>query len=208
MADNKMDIDNNNSGVANSGNSNTINQTNVNVNNDSYNNIFSIVIVAIVAIVALVLVFQNQQKSVSQPTPTIKPVTTVDGIMYQNQLFLKEYKWEEAKRYCKDLILENYDNWRLPTRAELHKLATTEFFEGSGQDEYNSWYKTNGYQHKKNSKGDMHFINSEFIDNMPKYSGFWTSETKDNNSAWVVYFNYGHDYWYDKSNNRYALCVR
>jgi hypothetical protein len=47
---------------------------------------------------------------------------------------------------------------------------------------------------KKNSKNYYHFIKKEFIENMPEYSWFWTSEERDSSTAWVVYFNNGYDF--------------
>jgi hypothetical protein len=51
-------------------------------------------------------------------------------------------------------------------------------------------------------------IKKEFIENMPEYSLFRTSEERDSSSAWGVCFNLGNDYWGSKTNRNYALCVR
>ena len=115
-------------------------------------------------------------------------IVEIDGLMYQNQPFTKTYTWKEAKEYAQNLHFEGYDDWRLPTVAELKKLLTKKSF--------------------KNSKGDKHYIGKEFIENMPKLSWFWTSEEKDSSVACFLYFNDGDVHWLDKTRQLYALCVR
>jgi len=67
-------------------------------------------------------------------------------------------------------------------------LATTEFYKGDiFDDEYDIWYEANKDKLNINSKGEKHFISSELIENMPKYSWFWTNEAKDKDPAWVVF---------------------
>ncbi len=139
------------------------------------------------------IVLEKIEKKVIPEKPKVsssKNIVTIDNLMYQNQPFTKEYTWSKAKNYCRDLSLGGYDNWRLPNRSELKKLLTK--------------------NKSKNSKGEGHYIRKEFLENMPKYSWFWTSTThKDASSnAWYVYFSGGFDYWSNKSGNNYALCVR
>jgi len=114
-------------------------------------------------------------------------IIEIDGLMYQNQPFIKKYTWEEAKEYAKNLYLGEYDDWRLPTRAELQKLLTEES--------------------SKNLKGYTQSIRKEFIENIPKFSFFWTSAEKDSSQAWFVNFRYGYDLWNFKTDKNYVLCV-
>ncbi len=55
---------------------------------------------------------------------SMKGITIVDGLMYQNQPFTKTYSWKNAKKYCQNLTLGGYTDWRLPTIKELKKLIT------------------------------------------------------------------------------------
>ena len=116
-------------------------------------------------------------------------IIEIDGLMYQNQPFTKRYTQEEAKEYAKNLRLGGYDDWRLPTRDELKKLMIKKEMKG---------------------KKGKYYMRKEFVDNLEKYSYFWTSTTypKDSSYAWLVGFDRGSDDWYLKTNNCYALCVR
>jgi hypothetical protein len=135
-------------------------------------------------------------------------VTTIDGLMYQNNhQFTKEYTWQEAKKYCSNLILGGYNNWRLPTRAELNKISNIKMY-GEYDSGWRKWFDKNKHRRYKNSKNHYHFIKKEFIENMPEYSWFWTSEERDSSSAWVVNFDNGDDGWLEHSDSNYALCVR
>ncbi len=129
--------------------------------------------------------------------PVVKPQThstenivTIDGLMYQNEPFTKRYTWQKAKKYCQELTLGGYNDWKLPNKKELNAIRTK-----------NS---------SKSSKGYTQYIRREFIENLPKYNYFWSSTTyeKDSSSAWLVLFSGGYDDWYDKSDDGYALCVR
>ena len=127
--------------------------------------------------------------------------------MYQNQPFTKEYTWQEAKGYCQDLTLGGYDDWRLPTRAEFHKISNVKMY-GAYDNNYKKWFDTNKHKQLKGSKGRKRFVRKEFLENMQVGSYFWGSEEKDSSSAWAILFYYGLDKWLLKSYNFYTLCVR
>ena len=137
-------------------------------------------------------------------------IVNIDGLMYQNQPFTKGYTWEKAKGYCRGLTLGEYSDWRLPTRDELMKLGNIKLYNYDNYDNWKKWFEQNKHRRFKNSKGEFHFIDKRFIENMSKYSWFWTSETyeKDSSDAWGVSFDDGHDSWFHKTINSYALCVR
>jgi len=144
----------------------------------------------------------RQQQTGRVDSSTNNPnIVTIDGLMYQNQLFTKEddnnlgerskgrvQNWSGAIQYCKDLTLGAYSDWRLPKKSELRKLLT----------------KT---QHRTAS-GDKLYIRAEFAKNFQKYGWAWSSTEKDSSSAWLVRFYNGLDYWGNKTYFSHALCVR
>jgi hypothetical protein len=213
------------------------NQTHIN-NHNNTSNIVIVAIVAIVALVLIMqnrptttkedlssfsseakaLISKEEPKEVIVEKKVINPsketivhnhehIITIDGIMYQNEPFSEMYTWKEAKIYCENLKLGNYSGWRLPTRQELHKLSNIKMY-GDLDSNWEKWFKDNKHYRNKNSKGDQHFIVSQFIENMPSLSWFWTSETRNNDSAWVVRFYNGYAIWDLHSNSNYVLCVR
>jgi len=139
---------------------------------------------------------------VQSKTHSTKGITTIDGLMYQNQKLTKDddknyfdgkttgrvQTWQGAVDYCENLTLGGYSGWRLPKRTELKKLIT----------------KT---QHKTASVDDR-YIREEFARNLQKGSIFWTSEEKDSFNVWYVSVYDGSDDWYNKTYRHYALCVR
>jgi len=138
-----------------------------------------------------------------------KKITIVDGLMYQNHLFTQRYTWENAKNYCNNLTLSNYSDWRLSTKDELIKLGNIKLYKYDNYSNFIKWYKQNQHKRYKNSKNYYHFIRKEFVENMPKYSWFWTSEEQNSSDAWFVNFTLGTDDWKFKSNGNFlALCVR
>ena len=58
------------------------------------------------------------------PTPPpSKDIVTIDGIMYHTKPFIKEYTWKEAKRYCKELKLGGYSDWRIVNYSKVSRLV-------------------------------------------------------------------------------------
>lgn len=162
----------------------------------------------------------KQQQNVYVPPKVVveeplKVVHTTDGItqignqMYQNQPFTKKYTWKKAGAYCQGLTLGGHRDWRLPTRDELFAIGNIKkLHEWKDYDTWKKWFDKNKHRRFKNSKGESHFIDKRFIENMPKYSYFWTSEEKDSSHAWFVRFVDGRDDWGNKTSSIYALCVR
>jgi len=109
---------------------------------------------------------------------------TKTNLIWQDNSDSKTIKksWSEAITYCEDLTLAGYSNWHLPNFNELYYLAN--------RDKYNPAMDS----------GFNNLLNS----------GYWTSTTyaDDSSSAWVVNFNYGHDYDDDKGYDYYVRCVR
>ena len=147
----------------------------------------------------------HETRRVDSSTNNMQGITSIDGLMYQNQPFTKKYTWEKAGEYCQGLTLGGYGDWRLPTRAELNKISNIKMY-GQYDSGWSAWFDKNKHRRFKNSKGESHFIDKRFIENMPKYSYFWTSE--ENSGAWLVFFDDGFDYWRSKRISSCALCVR
>lgn len=90
--------------------------------------------------------------------------------------------WKDAINFCENLELDNYKDWRLPNIVELSSIIDD----------------------TKNKP----LISNIFKNN--KAADFWSSTTKanDSNSAWIVIFNKGIQYFRGKSEKNYVRCVR
>ena len=131
----------------------------------------------------------SKERTVSKaPATSTQNSVLVEGRMYQNQPFTKEYTWQEAKEYCKNLTLDGYSDWELPSRNKLRKLTSDTSVD--------------------NIDGETYFINKAFIKNISVYNWFWTSSEKGSSRAWGLYFQGGLDFWYSKSSTGLALCMR
>ena len=93
-----------------------------------------------------------------------------------------EKNWNDAKEYCRNLNLDGYSDWRLPSIKELQSIVDI--------TKYDPAIKS-GFKH----------IASNF---------YWSSSpnVSDSSSAWRVDFNDGYAYYYDKSYKGYVRCVR
>jgi len=108
------------------------------------------------------------------------------GLMWQDDNAVKSVKksWYGAKSYCEELRMDGYDDWTLPTRAQL--LSITD------KTEYKPAIK-DGFSNVASAS-----------------SNYWSSSSDVSNStyAWYVYFNYGYSSSNYKTDERYVRCVR
>ena len=143
------------------------------------------------------------------PPPPKEGTITMGKLTYQNQPFKKQYTWQEAKEYAKNLRLGGFDDWRLPSLRELRALGNIELYNGEDNEPFwQEWYQNNKDKAVQNSKGEKHFVHEKLVENMPKNSIFWSSESKDEYDVYMVAFNLGANYVEDSTSKHYVLCVR
>ena len=58
--------------------------------------------------------------------------TTASGLMWVKQPSPTFQLWEDAAAYAEGLQLQGYDDWRLPTKNELHRLHDIFFWKKNG----------------------------------------------------------------------------
>ena len=115
------------------------------------------------------------------------------GLIWQKQIFIKEYNWQEAKNYCQNLSLAGYNDWRLPSIDELKSILTEE-----------------AYKNLRSYTGKT-YIKQPLLNSMTmKYQWFWSSTNykEDLSKAWVVGFGIGNDSWGYRTSIYYVRCVK
>ena len=103
-------------------------------------------------------------------------------LIWQDNSTIVSKTYKEAIRYCQNLSLGGYDDWRLPNIDELMSI--------SDKSRYNPAVKKI-FKHTKNSY-------------------YWSSSRYKGNSsrAWIVYFGDGYGHGGDISSYNYVRCVR
>ena len=113
------------------------------------------------------------------------------GLIWQVDVPNKEYKWKEAKSYCKNLTLAGESNWKLPSKNELKSILTKKPYKNS----------------KSYSKKT--YIKKPLLESMDmKYQWFWSATEKNSSIAWGLNFYDGYDgYYYKSHDDGYVRCV-
>ncbi len=93
-----------------------------------------------------------------------------------------EKNWNDAKEYCRNLNLDGYSDWRLPSIKELQSIVDITKYDPAIKSGFKS-VTSNGY---------------------------WSSSpnVSDSSNAWKVYFYFGGTGYYNKSDKGYVRCVR
>ena len=113
------------------------------------------------------------------------------SLIWQKHISNRGYRWHEAKKYCEELTLDGFHDWRVPTVNELSTLLT----ERSYRNPRSSTKKT--------------FIKKDLLDTMGMYvQWFWTSEAYDSKCGWFVGFYNGKQSYHVKGVKEYVRCVR
>lgn len=106
-------------------------------------------------------------------------------LMWQDNIDVKTIKmnWTDAKKFCNNLNLGSFNDWRLPSKNELITILDTY--------EHNPIISTI-FKHKK-------------------VGLYWSITEWENNPksfAWFISFAYGQSYVYLKDSQYYVRCVR
>jgi hypothetical protein len=113
---------------------------------------------------------------------TDNTVKELRGLIWQTGFSQNKMSWSNAKSYCSNLVLDGYNDWRLPTSNELYYLAD--------RTKHKPAIDTNYFQESGN--------------------WYWSSTSYKNGSsrAWGVNFNDGNGNYDSKSSKDYVRCVR
>ncbi len=91
--------------------------------------------------------------------------------------------WTKAEKYCSTLKIDNFRDWRLPTKNELSTLLTKKKFQGK-------------------------YIKENLSRNIGKWGWYWSSTHVNQDEIELIYFNEGISSVYHKSVKYYVRCVR
>jgi len=107
------------------------------------------------------------------------------GLMWQDNSAARDVQkdWDGAMLYCKQLQLDEYDDWRLPSVKELIQILSLKPRDGGMKKGFN-YLGASGY--------------------------YWSSSVDDANEefAWMMNFKRGYEYINYKTYKRHIRCVR
>ncbi len=106
------------------------------------------------------------------------------GLSWQDDSRAKnvEKTWDDAKKYCLDFSLDGYDDWRMPSYAELLSIV-----------DYDR---------------DDPAIMPSFQNTTSHDYWFSSLDIKDSSRAWYIFFHSGSSFQDDKSSKFNIRCVR
>jgi len=124
-------------------------------------------------------------------TPTNSVCKANGGKIYKG---VCQANWKNAKKVC------SQSGGRLPSREDFHNVITA--CGGIADADNNQQWAKN----EKNSSYQSCYKQKGFSDN----DWYWTRESHEEYSSnpWGVHFRSGNDFWGNKTNLNYALCVR
>jgi len=107
------------------------------------------------------------------------------GLMWQDDIAVKSVriKWNDAKKYCQNLSLEGYDDWRLPDYKTLISIVDYDRYQPAIMPSF-----------KNVNILDYYWSENRYI--------------KKKKGAWYVHFYNGRTYYNLKSNENFVRCVR
>ncbi len=121
------------------------------------------------------------KRKYSQNTPhTVKD--ELSGLIWPVRGSVDPMQYFYAQKYCQDLIVDHYDDWRLPTYKELYYLAD------------------------RSKVGPA--IDKGFFKEVGRWYWSSTSHSKYKDQFWYVRFDKGSDLYDHKSRSNHVRCVR
>ena len=131
---------------------------------------------------------------------------TIGRLTWQKQATPNKMDWSNAKRYCANLSLGGYSDWRLPSISELRSVIRG--CGGSGKCG-NQSVSNSACSNCSSGSGPANgcYWPNEFIG---KCSWFWSSSSYEGyvSRAWYVAFDHGRVSYYIKYLGYYVRCVR
>jgi len=78
--------------------------------------------IAIAPLAVFVSISGPVSTSAQERTDSSDDTALIDGLLWQRGTNGASVSWDDAHEYCETLELAGFDDWRLPTLAELEKL--------------------------------------------------------------------------------------
>lgn len=100
-------------------------------------------------------------------------VTVNDSLIWEQEGSIDAMRWEEAVRYCENLELASFENWRLPTIVEMFELFTIKEYAKYIEGKY--WYSL--------------YINTLYFPD--SYSPYYWIFDLQNNDSYVADLSWG-----------------
>ena len=124
------------------------------------------------------------------------------GLMWAGKDNGKDVSWKRAVKYCRNLRLAGFSDWRLATLAELGAIydrnANVPGLAGSGKDNFFTWHvKGNLFLTGDEWSSERRYDDRGHPDGYALYFDFNEGQSRDDPTGWPYSF----------ANSR-ALCVR